>query len=165
MSTDARNAWGPLTEGLNIPRHLDLGNRARVLHQLRIKEAAHTHMVTQVHQHLPEREAALLVSSRLWLLLAARMHTLDADGGPLGHHLARLAPDTAAWRDGPPSQTAGLLLAAHHALTTPLDQLLPAGPRVSTTAPDTAALKRPDPRRTGTPPGLPPHPARAADAA
>ncbi|MFJ5050465.1 hypothetical protein ACIP71_38305, partial [Streptomyces sp. NPDC088719] len=63
MSTDARNAWGPLTEGLNIPRDLDLGNRARALHQLRINDAAHTYMVTQVHQHLPEREAALLVNS------------------------------------------------------------------------------------------------------
>ncbi|MGW5987413.1 hypothetical protein ACWFRT_05240 [Streptomyces anulatus] len=127
-------------------------------------------MVTQVHQHLPEREAALLVRSRLWPLIAARMRTLDADHGiPLGPHLARIAPDTAAWRDGPPSGIAArLLLAAHHALTTPLDQALPTGPRVSTTAarsrsttaarsrstttvPDTAPPKQPAPAEPAAP--------------
>ncbi|MEU2577484.1 hypothetical protein ACIP3B_33695 [Streptomyces anulatus] len=34
VSTDAKNVWGPLTEGLRIPRDLDLGDRARALHQL-----------------------------------------------------------------------------------------------------------------------------------
>ncbi|MFD0039973.1 hypothetical protein ACFVIZ_20345 [Streptomyces anulatus] len=29
VSTDAKNLWGPLTEGLRIPRDLDLGDRAR----------------------------------------------------------------------------------------------------------------------------------------
>ncbi|MFF2236524.1 hypothetical protein [Streptomyces anulatus] len=171
VSTDAKHVWGPLTEGLNIPRDLDLGDRARALHQLRITDAAHTHMVTQVHQHLPEREAALLVRSRLWPLIAARMRTLDADHGiPLGPHLARIAPDTAAWRTGPPSGIATrLLLATHHALTTPLDQALPTGPRVSTTAArarsttavgDTAAPKQPAP----TEPAVPAHRQQTAPA-
>ncbi|EHM25922.1 putative antibiotic production activating factor [Streptomyces sp. W007] len=162
VSTDAKHVWGPLTEGLRIPRDLDLGNRAHALQQLRITDAAHTHMVTQVHQHLPEREAALLVRSRLWPLIAARMRTLDGDHGiPLGPHLARIAPDTAAWRDGPPSGIAArLLLATHQALTTPLDQALPTGPRVSTTAarsrstttaPDTSAPKQPAPAEPAVP--------------
>ncbi|MFJ3439184.1 hypothetical protein ACIPMU_37375 [Streptomyces cyaneofuscatus] len=75
------------------------------------------------------------MSTRLWPLIAARMRSMDRDGVPLGRHLARLAPDDAPWRHGPPSKTPErLLLAAHHALTTPLDQPLPTGPRVSTTA-------------------------------
>ncbi|MFI7236848.1 hypothetical protein [Streptomyces cyaneofuscatus] len=54
---------------------------------------------------------------------------------PFGRHLARLAPDDAPWRHGPASEIPGrLLLATHYALTTPLDQPLPTGPRVSTTA-------------------------------
>ncbi|MFJ8255560.1 hypothetical protein [Streptomyces sp. NPDC094466] len=88
----------------------------------------------------------------------------------LGPHLTRLAPDTAAWRTGPPSGIATrLLLATQHALTTPLDQPLPTAPRVSTTAarsrstttgPDTAAPKQqpaptqpaaPAPRRNTAP--------------
>ncbi|WP_257895443.1 hypothetical protein [Streptomyces anulatus] len=81
---------------------------------------------------------------------------------PFAAHLARrLAPDTAAWRTGPPSTIAAhLLLAAHHALTTPLDQALPTGPRVSTTAgrprsttavPDTAPPKQPAPTEPAAP--------------
>ncbi|MFE3384820.1 hypothetical protein [Streptomyces anulatus] len=131
VSTDAKHVWGPLTEGLNIPRDLDLGDRARALHQLRITDAAHTHMVTQVHQHLPEREAALLVRSRLWPLIAARMRTLDADHGiPLGPHLA---------------------------LTTPLDQALPTSP--ASPPPQPAPAPPPPPRtrhRRSSP--LPPNP-------
>ncbi len=73
---------------------------------------------------------------------------------PLSARLARIASGSASWRTGPPSETtARLLLAAHHALTTPLDQPLPAGPRVSTTAArsrstttgETAAPKQPAP--------------------
>ncbi|MFI0596733.1 hypothetical protein [Streptomyces griseus] len=160
VSTDAKRAWGPLTEDLDLPRNLDLSNRSRALEQLRINEAAHTYMVTNLREHLPEKEAALLVSSRQWPLLAARMRTLDRQGVPLGPHLARLAPDTAPWRHGPPSETVDrLLLATHHALTTPLDQPLPTGPCVSTTAarsrstttPDTAPPKQPAPATPAQP--------------
>ncbi|WP_330444878.1 hypothetical protein [Streptomyces anulatus] len=98
------------------------------------------------------------------------MHRMAQQGMPFAAHLARIAPDTAAWRTGPPSDiTTRLLLAAHHALTTPLDQALPTGPRVSTTAarsrstttaPDTAAPKQPAP----TEPAVPAHRQQATPA-
>ncbi|MDX3486843.1 hypothetical protein [Streptomyces sp. ID05-18] len=161
VSTDAKNVWGPLTEGLRIPRDLDLGDRARALDQLGVTPGAHRTLMSRVNETLPERDAALLVSSRLWPVLAHRMHRMAQEGVPFAAHLARIAPDTAAWRDGPPSTIASrLLLAAHHALTTPLDQALPTGPRVSTTAArsrstttvaDTAAPKQPAPTEPATP--------------
>lgn len=153
VSTDAKRAWGPLTEGLTIPHDLDLADRTHALDQLGISTGAHRLLVSRVNEALPEPDAALLVSSRLWPLLAHRMHTMAQAGEPFTAHLARLAPDTAAWRTGPPADTAKrLLLAAHHALTTPLDAALPTGPRVSasaarsrstTTGPDTAAHPQP----------------------
>ncbi|WP_431787567.1 hypothetical protein [Streptomyces sp. G9] len=163
MSTDAKRAWGPLTEGLRIPRDLDLTDRAHALDQLGISTGAHRLLVSRVNEALPEPDAALLVSSRLWPLLAHRMHTMAQAGEPFTAHLARLAPETAAWRTGPPADTAKrLLLAAHHALTTPLDAPLPTGPRVSapaarsrstTTGPDTAAVpgRQPAPAQPAAP--------------
>ncbi|WP_257134231.1 hypothetical protein [Streptomyces sp. st140] len=141
---------GPLTEGLRIPRDLDLDDRAHALDQLGISTGAHRLLVSRGNEALPERDAALLVSSRPWPLLAHRMHTMAQAGEPFTAHLA---PETAAWRTGPPADTATrLLLAVHHALTTPLDAPLPTGPRVSasaarsrstTTGPDTTARKQP----------------------
>ncbi|MFD7676208.1 hypothetical protein [Streptomyces anulatus] len=170
VSTDAKHVWGPLTEGLRIPRDLDLGDRARALHQLDVTPGAHRTLMSRVNETLPERDATLLVSSRLWPVLAHRMHHMAQQGVPFAAHLARIAPDTAAWRTGPPSgTTARLLLATHHALTTPLDQPLPTGPRVSTTAArsrsttavgDTAAPKQPAP----TEPAAPAHRQHAAPA-
>ncbi|PVC92687.1 hypothetical protein DBP21_35300 [Streptomyces sp. CS147] len=160
VSTDAKRAWGPLTEGLTIPRDLDLADRAHALDQLGISTGSHRLLVSRVNEALPEPDAALLVSSRLWPLLAHRMHTMAQAGEPFTAHLARLAPDTAAWRTGPPADTAKrLLLAAHHALTTPLDAALPTGPRVSasaarsrsTTGPDTAAHPQPAPAEPAAP--------------
>ncbi|MFJ1778773.1 hypothetical protein ACIOKA_18875 [Streptomyces anulatus] len=146
MSADAKRSRGPLTENLSIPRDLGLPDRSRALQQLRISEAAHTYFVAQLREHLPEREATVLVSSRQWPLLAARMRSMD---GVRGIPLApRLGPCAAAWRHGPPSGTAALLLATHHALTAPLDQPLPAGPataarsRSTTAVPDAAAPKQ-----------------------
>ncbi|MFK0150363.1 hypothetical protein ACIQUZ_35325 [Streptomyces griseus] len=160
VSADARNLWGPLTEGLTIPRDLDLSDRARALEQLGVTPSAHRTLVTRVKEALPQRDAALLVSSRQWPVLAHRMHHMTQEEAPLAAHLARIAPDTASWRTGPPSGiTARLLLAAHHALTTPLDQPLPTGPRVSTTAArsrsttttDTATPKQPAPAEPAAP--------------
>ncbi|MEU4180944.1 hypothetical protein [Streptomyces sp. NPDC026589] len=160
VSADARNLWGPLTEGLHIPRDLDLGDRARALDQLGVTPGAHRTLVTRVNETLPQQEAGFLVSSRQWPVLA---HRMAQEGVPFAAHLARIAPDTATWRTGPPSEiTARLLVATHHALTTPLDQPLPAGPRVSTTAarsrstttaPDTTPPKQPAP----TEPAVPAH--------
>ncbi|MFF9078729.1 hypothetical protein ACF1BR_03475 [Streptomyces rubiginosohelvolus] len=161
VSTDAKRAWGPLTEGLKIPRDLDLDDRAHALDQLGISTGAHRLLVSRVNEALPERDAALLVSSRPWPLLAHRMHTMAQAGEPFTAHLARLAPETAAWRTGPPADTAArLLLAVHHALTTPLDAPLSTGPRVSasaarsrstTTGPDTTARKQPAPAEPAAP--------------
>ncbi|MFJ1600266.1 hypothetical protein [Streptomyces sp. NPDC088261] len=83
MSTYARRVWGPLTEGLDVPRDLDLGNRARALRQLGIKETTHTRLVAALPEHLPHREAVLLVSTRQWPLLAARMHHMNQSGIPV----------------------------------------------------------------------------------
>ncbi|WP_331762153.1 hypothetical protein [Streptomyces anulatus] len=170
VSTDAKNLWGPLTEGLRIPRDLGLGDRARALDQLGVTPGANRTLVSRVNETLPERDATLLVSSRQWPVLAHRMHRMAQQGVPFAAHLARIAPDTAAWRTGPPSTIAArLLLATHHALTTPLDQALPTGPRVSTTAArsrsttavgDTAAPKQPAP----TEPAVPAHRQQTAPA-
>ncbi|MFI5654861.1 hypothetical protein ACIA71_26985 [Streptomyces anulatus] len=64
VSADAKNLWGPLTEGLNIPRDLGLGDRARALDQLGVTPGAHRTLVSRVDEILPERDAALLVSTR-----------------------------------------------------------------------------------------------------
>ncbi|MFJ1860156.1 hypothetical protein ACIOFY_06545 [Streptomyces anulatus] len=141
--------------------------RARALDQLGVTPDAHRTLVSRVNETLPQQEAALLVSTRQWPVLAHRMHRMAQQNLPFAAHLARrLAPDTAAWRTGPPSTVAArLLLAAHHALTTPLDQALPAGPRVSTAAgrsrsttavPDTAPPKQPAPTEP-TEPAAPAH--------
>ncbi|NEC02054.1 hypothetical protein G3I37_21175 [Streptomyces anulatus] len=170
MSTDAKHVWGPLTEGLNIPHDLDLGDRARALDQLGVTPGAHRALVGRVNETLPQRDAALLVSSRLWPVLAHRMHHMAQQGVRFAAHLARIAPDTAAWRTGPPSgTTARLLLAAHHALTTPLDQALPTGPRVSTTAArsrSTTAVPAAVPPKQPTPtePAVPAHRQQTAPA-
>ncbi|MER5966560.1 hypothetical protein [Streptomyces sp. NPDC002057] len=47
-STDAKRSWGPLTEGLNIPRDPDLGNRAKALEQLNVKPRGHAAIVGAV---------------------------------------------------------------------------------------------------------------------
>ncbi|KUJ70369.1 hypothetical protein ACZ90_04290 [Streptomyces albus subsp. albus] len=171
MSADARNVWGPLTEGLNIPRDLDLGDRARALNQLGVTPDAHRTLVRTVNETLPQQEAGFLVSSRQWPVLAHRMHRMTQQNLPLAEHLARITPDTAPWRTGPLSNIAArLLLDAHHALTTPLDQPLPTGPRVSTTAarsrsttavPDRTTPKQPAPVR----PAVPAHRQQTAPAA
>ncbi|WP_405504542.1 hypothetical protein [Streptomyces anulatus] len=145
VSADGKRSWGPLTENLSISRDLGLRDRSRALQQLRISEAAHTYFVAQLCEHLPERKAAVLVSFRQWPLLDARMRSMDGVRG------IPLAPCAAAWRHGPPSETAALLLATHHALTAPHDQPLSARPataarsRSTTAVPDAAAPKQTTP--------------------
>ncbi|WP_371627739.1 hypothetical protein OG245_37130 [Streptomyces sp. NBC_01116] len=46
---------GPLAEGLNIPRDLDFGNRARALDQLGVTSAAHRTLVTRSTRPSPRR--------------------------------------------------------------------------------------------------------------
>ncbi|GGZ99481.1 hypothetical protein GCM10010371_68650 [Streptomyces subrutilus] len=63
----------------------------------------------------------LLVGSRHWPFLAARMNQIREQGGPalLGAHLARLNADT-SWKEGPTSTMVGRLVdATLNSLTTP----------------------------------------------
>ncbi|MFJ6761051.1 hypothetical protein ACIQNK_39345 [Streptomyces sp. NPDC091273] len=80
-----KHAWGPLTEGLTVPRDLDLdldlGNRARALKQLKVQPAAHSQMVSMIREVLPEREEGLLTGSRQGPLLAARKQRVGESGG------------------------------------------------------------------------------------
>ncbi|MEU3317108.1 hypothetical protein ABZ743_31135 [Streptomyces sp. NPDC006662] len=74
-----------------------------------------------VKDALPETQAGMLVASRQWPLLAARMDRIRDQGGIglLAAHLARLAADT-SWRDGPIFTAAGRLVdATVRSLTTP----------------------------------------------
>ncbi|MEU9233459.1 hypothetical protein [Streptomyces subrutilus] len=112
-SRDAKRSWGPLTEGLNVPRDLDLGDRVKALEQLCVKGLAHATIVGVVKDVLPETRVGLLVGSRPWPLLAARMDQIRDQGGPglLAAYLARLQADT-TWQDGPASTTVGWLVEA-----------------------------------------------------
>ncbi|MFE3760470.1 hypothetical protein ACFXPI_01705 [Streptomyces sp. NPDC059104] len=160
-STDARRSWGPLTEGLEVPRDLDLGNRPRALKQLNVSPGGHSRMVSMVREVLPEREAGLLIGSRQWPLLAARMQKIgESDGaGAIGAHLARLGTDT-SWREGPASALTGRLVdAALRSLTVPPTAPAPARVRVSaaaarsrsTTTPAAAAPGQPAPAEAAVP--------------
>ncbi|MER5819567.1 hypothetical protein [Streptomyces californicus] len=157
-SPDAKRVWGPLTEGITIPSDLDLSDRTRALDQLRVDQSARTYYADRIRAHLPPREADTLLRSRLWPLLAARMRTIDSHRPTdLTPSLARLTPDDASWRTGPPEElTKRLVIATHHALTTPLDQPLPTAPRVSTTA----ARSRSTTPTTAQPPAAGPTPAQ-----
>ncbi|MFD3939139.1 hypothetical protein ACFWSF_09145 [Streptomyces sp. NPDC058611] len=162
-STDAKRSWGPLTEGLDVPRDLDLGDRARALEQLGVNRLAHATIVGVVKDVLPETQVGLLVGARQWPLLAARMDRIRDPGGPafLGAHLAGLQADT-SWKDGPAFTTAGRLVdATLRSLTKP--PFAPAGPasrvRVSpaaarsrsTTTPAAAAPGQPAPAEAAVP--------------
>ncbi|MFD3681499.1 hypothetical protein [Streptomyces sp. NPDC058613] len=141
-STDAKRSWGPLTEGLDVPRDLDLGDRAKALEQLGVNWLAHAAFVGAVKEVLPEQAVGLLVGSRQWPLLAARMDRIRDQGGTalLGAHLARLKADT-SWKDGPSSTTAGRLVdATLHSLTTPPSA--PAAPASRVRVSPTAARSR-----------------------
>ncbi|WP_406368182.1 hypothetical protein [Streptomyces sp. NBC_01546] len=121
-STDAKRSWGPLTEGLDVPRDLDLGDRARALEQLRVHPAAHSQMVSMVRDILPEQESGLLVGSRQWPLLAARMQNIRESDSThtVAQHLNRLTADT-SWKQATGTALVGRLVdATLHALTTPL---------------------------------------------
>lgn len=52
---------------------LNLGDRAKALDQLGVEPAAHAATVSMGRDVLPEHEAGLLIGSRQWPLLAARM--------------------------------------------------------------------------------------------
>ncbi|MEU9800769.1 hypothetical protein [Streptomyces sp. NPDC051000] len=120
-SRDAKRSWGPLTEGLTVPRDLDLGDRAKALEQLGVKPLAHATIVGLVKDVLPETQVALLVGSRPWPLLAARINHIRDQGGPalLGAHLARLKTDTSLKEASGAAAVGRLVDATLNSLTTP----------------------------------------------
>ncbi|MFJ5552528.1 hypothetical protein [Streptomyces sp. NPDC093225] len=154
VSADARAMWGPLTEGLTVPNDLDLSDRPAALEQLGVSGAANSHLVTIAQDYIgSERETALLVSTRAWPLLAARM--ADVARGPEGEQglRARLKAglmDNPAWEQGPPGELAGRMVGATlRALTTPPGAPIPDGPRASASAARSRSTTTP----TGAAPG------------
>ncbi|MFJ5026452.1 hypothetical protein [Streptomyces goshikiensis] len=151
-STDAKRSWGPLTEGLTVPRDLDLGDRAKALEQLGVKPLAHATIVGLVKDVLPETQVGLLVGSRPWPLLAARMNQIRDQGGPalLGAHLARLKDDTSFKEASGAAAVGRLVDATLNSLTTPPSA--PAAPASRPVSP-TAARSRSTTTSTGAAPG------------
>ncbi|MGW4510215.1 hypothetical protein ACWENO_36825 [Streptomyces sp. NPDC004436] len=83
VSADARAMWGPLTEGLTVPNDLDLSDRPAALEQLGVSGAVNSRLVSLTQDCIgSERETALLVATRAWPFLAARM--ADIARGPEG---------------------------------------------------------------------------------
>ncbi|WP_030873998.1 hypothetical protein [Streptomyces sp. NRRL F-2747] len=157
VSADARAMWGPLTEGLSVPNDLDLSDRSAALERLGVGTAANSRLVNIARDYIgSERETALLVSTRAWPLLAARMAGIAR--GPEGEQglRSRLKAglmDNGAWEQGPPGELAGRMVGATlRALTTPPGAPVPDGPRVSATA---ARSRSTTAAPTGTAPGQP----------
>ncbi|MEU6315688.1 hypothetical protein [Streptomyces sp. NPDC047014] len=164
VSADARAMWGPLTEGLDVPNDLDLSDRPAALHQLGVEAAANSRLVTIAKDYIgSDQQAGLLVSTRAWPLLAARMAGIAR--GPEGEQglrerLKAGLTDTTAWQQGPPSELAGRVVGqVLRALTTPPGTPVPDGPRVSataarsrsTTTPAAAAPGQPAPAEAAAP--------------
>ncbi|MFJ2437873.1 hypothetical protein ACIOWM_32115 [Streptomyces anulatus] len=170
VSADAERSWGPLTENLSIPRDLDLRDRSRALQQLRISEAAHTYFVAQLREQLPEREAAVLVSSCQWPLLAARMCSMDGVRGiPFAPRLAPCAPPPGATarppKQPPACSSRPATPSLHHSTSrcppAPLQRPVPAPPPRSWMRP---RRSRPPPNPPRSPTGSRPPPPPSRDA-
>ncbi|MGW3100024.1 hypothetical protein ACWDCC_42040 [Streptomyces sp. NPDC001102] len=121
MSRDAKLSYGPLTTGLDLPRDFDLSDREQTLTKMAIDPQENQRYIRWVREAMPghEREADLLVASRQWPLLAARMAQLETEDKPVREHLARLAKDM-SWQEGPDAQLGTRLVqAASEALRRP----------------------------------------------
>lgn len=136
-SRDALLSYGPLTTGLDIPRDLDLSDRARALRQLSISRQENARYVLMFKDVLPgrEREADLAVAARQWPLVAARMAKLESEGQPVAEHLAGLAKD-GLWGQGPSARIGSRLVQAanHHLCHAPGEAPPTVRPAVSTAA-------------------------------
>ncbi|MFG2913133.1 hypothetical protein ACGF0D_09605 [Kitasatospora sp. NPDC048298] len=146
-SRDSLRSYGPLTVGLDLPRDLDLGDRRRALAQLGVSQTENTRFVRLVYEAMPgrEREAALLVNSRQWPLLAARMARMQDDGKPVQDHLARLMGDR-RWESGPVSHLVPRLVqAATEALRRPTHDAVASAAVVTDAARATSASAGPPP--------------------
>ncbi|MFE4514621.1 hypothetical protein ACFRMQ_10590 [Kitasatospora sp. NPDC056783] len=156
-SRDSLRSYGPLTVGLDLPRDLDLGDRRRALAQLGVSRVENDRFVRWVQEALPgrEREAALLVTSRQWPLLAARMARMQDDGEPVRDHLARLTRDR-GWESGPASSLVPRLVrAATEALRRPAYDAVTSAAVVTEAARATSAAGPPPSRTRGAAPGGP----------
>lgn len=137
-SRDALMSYGPLTTGLDIPKNLDLDDRARALHrQLAISPQENERYERWVMAAMPgrEREARALVSARRWPLVAARMAQMESEGKPVREHLTRLLGDT-SWEKGP-DLGSQLVSATLEALRRPVGD----GPAASRGKVDTTAAR------------------------
>ncbi|HEY9372298.1 hypothetical protein [Streptomyces sp.] len=136
-SRDAMVSYGPMTTGLDIPKDLDLSDRAGALGQLAISPKENERFARMVREAMPgrEREADLMVMARQWPLVAARMAKMESEGQPVKAHLAGLMKDT-SWEHGPGSQIGSRLVqAAHDVLRRPSGGAPTGGwPRVDTAA-------------------------------
>ncbi|GHE46465.1 hypothetical protein CP980_34970 [Streptomyces vinaceus] len=172
VSADARAMWGPLTEGLSVPNDLDLSDRSAALEQLGVGTAANSRLVNIARDYIgSERETALLVSTRAWPLLAARMAGIargpEGEQGLRGRLKAGLMDD-GAWGQGPPGELAGRMVGATlRALTTPPGAPIPDSPRASATAARSRSTTTPGAapgQTTPTEPAVPAHRQVAAPA-
>ncbi|MEV0981851.1 hypothetical protein [Streptomyces sp. NPDC049915] len=109
-SREALRTYGPLTVGLDIPRDLDLSSRERAMRQLAISPQEHQRYVRWVQEALPShgREASLILNSKHWPLLAARMAKMESEGKPVQAHLSRLVNEP--WSQRPASGLADRLV-------------------------------------------------------
>ncbi|WP_345116545.1 hypothetical protein, partial [Streptomyces drozdowiczii] len=125
-----------LTDGLDIPKDLDLNNREKALRQLAIT-GDNARYVRMLKEALPDhaREADLAVTAKQWPLVAARMAKMESEKKPVAEHLAGLATDT-SWMQGPSPQIGSRLVqATNHVLRHAPGEAPPAArPRVSTAA-------------------------------
>lgn len=121
-SRDALTTAGPLSAGLGVPADLDLTNWRKALAQLGVSTGENERFVRTLQQAMGtalEGEAARLVASRQWPLLAARMAQFEDRGEPVAARLAQLAVDQ-RWQQGPSDQvTERLVRATHEALAAP----------------------------------------------
>ncbi|MEU9535812.1 hypothetical protein AB0D00_26330 [Streptomyces sp. NPDC048213] len=121
-SRDAMLSYGPLTTGLDMPVDIELSDRERALGQLGIRPSENARYCRMVREAMPgmEQEADLLLASKYWPYLAARMDLLEREAMPVEPRLARLGRDT-SWRQGPPGKVGEQLVrAASDSLTRPL---------------------------------------------
>ncbi|MFE7658923.1 hypothetical protein ACFU6M_39735 [Streptomyces bottropensis] len=136
-SRDALLSWGPLTDGLDIPKDLDLSDRERALRQLAISPQENARYARMLKDTLPAygREVDLAVTAKQWPLVAARMAKMESEKKPVAEHLAGLAKDV-SWTAGPNGQIGSRLVqATNHVLRHAPGEAPPAArPKVSTTA-------------------------------
>ncbi|ROR00513.1 hypothetical protein EDE04_7095 [Streptomyces sp. 2132.2] len=140
------------------------------LEQLDVSAAANSRLLNITRDYIgSDRETALLVSTRAWPLLAARMAGVAR--GPEGEQglRARLKAglmDNGAWEQGPPGELAGRMVGqVLRALTTPPGAPVPDSPRVAARSRSTTTLTGPAPGQ-GAPvePAVPAHRQVAAPA-